>query len=485
LFVESSPQVCEAVSAAFTKAGSDAHLTFVPSPEAGLAAFKRETIDAVFVSQLDSGMDALAFLSHLAAINREAPVIMMTLHPEEEVVLRALRSGAADCVSTDLNAINQYPAVALRTIARAESSRESSERALAIIRSQKQWMSIIDAITDFLFVLDSTQTIVKVNNAFATAIGSHPRVIVGNRIQDVFNLDIPNEAFLQTVHQDGMPRTYEKKIGEEVYQISIFPLLEDNRPLTIHIMKNITEVRRLKDQLYHTDKLASIGLLASGVAHEINNPLTGAIAYTELLAMKVTDEDTKADLKKILDSAERCKRIVDNLMTFSRQRAPSQSLESVNDLINRAIELQGYVLKSNNIEIQKEFDPASTVFVDAQQIQQVILNLLVNAEQAIVDSGRSNGRIKFVTRYDKDAKLVVISIIDNGPGIPQQIANKVFDPFFTTKPVGIGTGLGLSIAHGIITEHGGTIRFENVEGGGAAFTIEIPTGSGTLSGSAE
>jgi signal transduction histidine kinase len=101
-----------------------------------------------------------------------------------------------------------------------------------------------------------------------------------------------------------------------------------------------------------------------------------------------------------------------------------------------------------------------------------------------VDSGRSDGRIKFVTRYDKDAKRVVISIIDNGPGISQQIAGRVFDPFFTTKPVGIGTGLGLSIAHGIITEHGGTIRFENIEGGGAAFTIELPTGAGTLPRSA-
>jgi signal transduction histidine kinase len=256
--------------------------------------------------------------------------------------------------------------------------------------------------------------------------------------------------------------------------------MEDDRPLTIHVMKNVTEVRRLKDQLYHTDKLASIGLLASGVAHEINNPLTGAIAYTELLSMKVTDEETKAELKKILNSAERCKRIVDNLMTFSRQRTPSQSIESVNDLIDRAIELQGYVLKSNNIEIVREYDPVSTVFVDSQQIQQVILNLLVNAAQAIVDSGRTNGRILFVTKFDKNAKRVVITVADNGPGIPRQIADKIFDPFFTTKPVGIGTGLGLSIAHGIITEHGGTIRFENVEGGGTAFTIELPTGTGAL-----
>jgi len=280
---------------------------------------------------------------------------------------------------------------------------------------------------------------------------------------------------------EGTPRIYEKKIGDELYQVSIFPLQEDNRHLTIHVMKNITEVRRLKDQLYHADKLASIGLLVSGVAHEINNPLTGTIAYTELLAMKVTDEQVLADLKKILDSAERCKRIVDNLLTFSRQRMPSKSLETINDIIDRAIDLRSYWLKSNNIQIVRDYDPVSTVFADAQQIQQVVLNLLLNAEQAIVDAGQARGVIRFTTRFDKAKRMVLIQVADNGPGIPGKIAPKIFDPFFTTKPVGIGTGLGLSISHGIITEHGGAIRYDAAVDGGARFTIELPTGAGAPS----
>jgi signal transduction histidine kinase len=230
--------------------------------------------------------------------------------------------------------------------------------------------------------------------------------------------------------------------------------------------------------LYYADKLASIGLLVSGVAHEINNPLTGTIAYTELLAMRVTDEGILAELKKILDSAERCKKIVNNLLTYSRQRMPSKSLESISDIIDRAIDLRNYWLKSNNIEIVREYDPASTVFVDAQQIQQVMLNLLLNAEQALVDTGQANPRIRFVTRSDKTNRRLVIEVIDNGPGIPSSVASKIFDPFYTTKSVGIGTGLGLSISHGIIAEHGGTIRFENAEGGGAAFIIELPTVTG-------
>jgi PAS domain S-box-containing protein len=377
----------------------------------------------------------------------------------------------------DREAVSSYPAIALRAIARSATSQAYREQTWAIIKNQKQWMAIIDAITDHIYVLDDAQRIVKVNNSFATTIGMHPRNIVGKPLREVFSQDITNEALLSDVRRDGTPQTYEKKIDGDIYQVSIFPLLENNRLLTIHVLKNITEVRRLKDQLYYADKLASIGLLVSGVAHEINNPLTGTIAYTELLALKVTDEETRSELKKILDSAERCKKIVDNLMTFSRQRKPSKSLETMNDIIDRAISLRIYWLKTNGIEIFRDYDPATTVFVDAQQIQQVVLNLLLNAEQATLSARREHGKIVFRTRADKQRKRVIVTISDNGTGIPQQVASKIFDPFYSTKPVGEGTGLGLSISHGIITEHGGTIGFENNEEGGCSFTFELPTGA--------
>lgn len=343
-------------------------------------------------------------------------------------------------------------------------------------------MSIIDAIMDYIFVLDSSQTIVKANTAFATAIHMQPREIVGKRIEEVFENVMPLQTILAGNLTDGVPLVREVKLRDEIFQISIFTLQENSGPLTICVMKNITEVSRLKDQLYHSDKLASIGLLVSGVAHEINNPLTGTIAYTELLAMRTTDESVKAELKKILDSAERCKKIVDNLMTFSRQKTTAKNLESINSIIDRAIELQSYWSKTHNIEMIRDYDPQSTVFVDGQQIQEVILNIIMNAEQAIAEAGRERGVIRFTTKYDRPARQVVITISDNGPGIPLRIASRIFDPFFTTKPVGVGSGLGLSISHGIVTEHGGTIRFENNEGGGTTFTIELPTGAAMLNG---
>ena len=477
LFIEANLETREFIREAFAKAAGSAHLEFVSTPEAGFAVMGRETVDVLFVNEAQSGLSVHQLVRDLAAINRQAPIILMSPNTDEETILHSLRGGASDCVGTDHEIIASYPAIALRAIARSETFQAYAEHALAIIKNQKQWMSILDAITDYIYVLDNEQRLVKVNNSFAIAIGLHPREIVGKQLQEVFDQDIPNESVLHEVRRDGVPRTYEKKIKDDIHQVSIFPLQENGQFFTIHVLKNVTEVRRLKDRLYHADKLASIGLLVSGVAHEINNPLTGTIAYTELLAMKVTDEETRAELKKILDSAERCKKIVDNLMTFSRQRTPSKSLESINDIIDRAIGLRIYWIKANSIEIVRDYDPATTVFVDAQQIQQVVLNLLLNAEQAILDAGQTHGKIIFRSRSDKERRRVMVTVSDNGSGISPQIAAKIFDPFYSTKPVGEGTGLGLSISHGIITEHGGTIWFENNEDGGSAFTFELPTGA--------
>jgi PAS domain S-box-containing protein len=476
LFIENSQERCARIRSVFAKASSYEIIDCVPSPEAAFTAIQHEPVDAVFVNPLEHDLVAAEFVKKLSQPTWYVPVIIMLPSVDEDAVLQMLRVGAVECVAAD--EVQNYPAAALRAITRFKTIRDNADHAEAIPRSQKQWMSIIDAITDYIFVLDDAQSLVKVNHAFAEAIGRHPREIVGNRLSDVFDLDIPSESTRSAVLEDGTPRTYEKKIGDEIYQISVFPWLEDDRPLTIHVIKNITEVRRLKDLLFHAEKLASIGLLVSGVAHEINNPLTGTIAYTELLSMKVTDESIKTELKKILDSAERCKKIVDNLLTFSRQRTPSKSLESINDIIDRAIDLRSYWLKSHNIQIVREYDPVSTVFVDSQQIQQVVLNLLLNAEQAIAGTGQTKGVITFRTRSNKESRRVSIQVIDSGPGVPPKVASKIFDPFFTTKPVDVGTGLGLSISHGIVAEHGGTIQFYNADGGGAVFTIELPTGAG-------
>lgn len=345
-----------------------------------------------------------------------------------------------------------------------------------VVRSQKQWQSIVDAITDYLFVVDEQGRLVKMNNAFAGAFGQHPRELVGQRCFDLLECSKTKECSIQEIIKTGTPRIFEKNVQGRFYQVSIYPMRDDRRWLAVHIMKDISEVKRFKARLYQTEKLTAIGELVSGVAHEINNPLTGVVSFTELLRMKVTDDEVQADLVKIQNSAERCKKIVDNLLTFSQQNAPVKGVESVSDIIDRAIELRAYWLRRERIEIARRYDATSTVYVDARQMQEAILNILLNAEQAIVGCGRKDGKIEFATRSDGQRRRTIISIRDNGPGVRDEDLPLLFDPFFTTKPVGVASGLGLPVAYGIVAQHGGDLRLENAPGGGVLVTIEIPVG---------
>ena len=190
-----------------------------------------------------------------------------------------------------------------------------------------------------------------------------------------------------------------------------------------------------------------------------------------------TDGEVRAELDKILDSAQRCKKIVDNLLTFSRQQGASRSLESFNALVDRAIDLRSYALRSGNVKVVRDYADVGSVFVDAPQIQQAVLNILLNAEQALAGCTERPPSITFTTRLDRERRRITARIADNGPGIPPQLLSRIFDPFFTTKPVSIGTGLGLSIAHGIVSKHGGTLHAENGENGGAVFVVDLPTGN--------
>jgi nitrogen-specific signal transduction histidine kinase len=451
---------------------------FISTPEAGLAAVKKDGVKAAFINHAPGIMDGFAFVKDLRVVEPQLPTVLITAPGNERDILKALEEGNSECLIRDENYVDSLPVVLDRALARHQYKKNAGDKERAIIQILKQWTTIFDAITDFVFVTDDRFTIIRMNRAFASFFNAYPWDLVGSTCYKLFGNDAPCPGCTrETVNRQETPCTTEKTIKGNLYQVSTFPSYAEENPLTIHVMKNITETRKLKDQLYSADKLASLGLLVSGVAHEINNPLTGIIAYVEILRMDSPAEDVDVKLKKVLASADRCRKIVENLLTFSRQKAPMKSLESINDIIDRAIDLRIYWLRTSNIEVFKAYGEVPAVFVDAQQIQHVILSLLLNAEQAINDTGRGHGKIIFNTDYDKAARSVEIRILDNGSGIPEDAIPKVFDPFFTTKPVGSGTGLGLSISHGIITEHGGSIRIESEEKKGTTVVIDLPTGA--------
>ena len=231
------------------------------------------------------------------------------------------------------------------------------------------------------------------------------------------------------------------------------------------------DLRRTQEQLLQSEKMAAIGQLISGVAHELNNPLTAILGYSQLLSSgEMVSERGAEYVDKVHKQARRTHRIVNNLLSFARQQRPQRSPVRINQAIEDILALREYDLRINNIRVHREFaDPLPMVSADTHQLQQVFLNIINNSVDAILERS-DRGEIWVRTSQIEDR--VLIEFTDSGPGVKD--AHRVFDPFYTTKPVGKGTGLGLSICYGIISEHGGDIHVENAPERGACFSISFP-----------
>jgi two-component system NtrC family sensor kinase len=213
--------------------------------------------------------------------------------------------------------------------------------------------------------------------------------------------------------------------------------------------------------------------LSAGVAHELNNPLTAVQAYAEFLAVRADlEESVREDVEIIYKEAKRATRITANLLAFARGHNGDKRPVSINEVVADSVALHAYRMRVNRVEFVTELEPSlPRVTADYHQLQQVFVNILTNAEQAMAEA-HGKGRLEVKTQ--KAGDTVRISFADDGPGISQENLTNIFDPFFTTKDVGKGTGLGLSICYGIVEEHGGRIRADSVVGQGSTFVVELP-----------
>jgi signal transduction histidine kinase len=249
-------------------------------------------------------------------------------------------------------------------------------------------------------------------------------------------------------------------------------MTENLRTSRQKLEQTVESLKTTQAQLVQSEKLSAIGQFTAGVAHELNNPLTVVLGFAELMTMSDVDTTHREYLNSILGAAERCKRIVQNLLSFARQHQPERKPEDLNQLVHTTIKFLHYQLHTSNIKVIQELAPdLPAVMADAHQLQQVFINLITNARQAL-EGCRPDGLLRITT--EAVGEKVRVRFADNGPGIPAELLLKVFDPFFTTKEVGKGTGLGLSLCYGIVNEHGGTIRVQSPPGTGAVFTIELP-----------
>jgi two-component system NtrC family sensor kinase len=265
------------------------------------------------------------------------------------------------------------------------------------------------------------------------------------------------------------------------FSTNLSPMRDEQGTVTsvVLVLTDITDSAVLRDKLVHTEKMAAVGQLVSGVAHEVNNPLTAILGFADLLMENPElPETARKDIRVILQEAQRTKQIVQNLLSFARQMPPQRNAVQLNSILRRTVQLRSYDFNSHGVDIVEHLDEGlPEVMGDAHQLQQVFLNILNNAYDAVHEVGRP-ARIEIMSTKAGDS--VEVSFRDNGNGISDP--DKIFDPFFTTKEIGKGTGLGLSICYGILKEHGGEILCHNNAGGhGATFIVRLPATPHTAS----
>jgi len=350
--------------------------------------------------------------------------------------------------------------------------------------------NVIQSTVDGIVVVDTKGKVLIFNEGMERLTGySAKEIMEHGHLTSFYNLEVARENMRKMKSDKYGPlgklnptsMTITTKGGEEIPVTLSASLItiDGNEVGSVGVFTDMREVSKMRKdledahlQLVQSEKIASVGKMAAGVAHEINNPLSGILIYAELLKEDFKDDAKRlSDIQEIIDQTLRCKRIVAELLEFSRQSIGTPSSFSLEYLITKCLNLLVHQAAFHDIEVSTEIERDMPEMVgDMGQLQQVFTNLFINARDAM----EGKGTLAISARYDPGSSNFVIKISDTGPGIPEAHRDQIFDIFFTTKPVGKGTGLGLSISRNIIQLHGGTISFDCPPEGGTVFTIELP-----------
>jgi len=353
-----------------------------------------------------------------------------------------------------------------------EALRESEERYKALFDSTIAGTLVIDAETEKVVLCNQVAAKMFGFNSVEEAVGinlldfiplNDKEKVLEIIVKDIFEQDLRQVNEFQILTKDG----------REIWINAVGARTElGGKPAGLVSCVDITEQKRQRGQQMMIDRLASIGELAAGTAHELNNPLTSIIGFSQLLMEKDIPDDIREDLNFIYNEAQRTADVVKNLLTFAQKHTPTKQLNQINDIIENVLKLRAHEQKVDNIEVRRQLAPAlPEIMADRFQMQQVFLNIIINAEYFMIEA-HNRGTLTITTKRRNNA--VVVTVADDGPGIPPENLSRIFNPFFTTKQASKGTGLGLSICHGIVTEHGGQIYAKSQPGKGATFFIELP-----------
>ncbi|MCX5757952.1 MAG: PAS domain-containing protein, partial [Candidatus Hydrogenedentes bacterium] len=351
-----------------------------------------------------------------------------------------------------------------------------------IARSRRLIEAVAQHASIGIMLLDVQGAVIEANPA-AVALFGAPNVnaLAGHLFMDLCT-KAPAGLGDMLVQAFGRPKEtwpsvrVTSRFGAELHcDITVVPVrLESKRPdRLILLLADITVQVALQQNLIQTEKLSAIGEIVAGVAHELNNPLTGILGYAQLLNKGKVAPTVRSRLEHIMVEAERCRRIVQNLLSFTRHHDSEKSVCNINDVLNDTLQLREYQLRIDGIALSVALaEGLPSVVADIHEMQRVFLNIMNNAQQALATV--EGGSKRLAIRTGVQGRFVEIVFHNNGPAIPEWARSKVFDPFFTTKGVGEGTGLGLSVSYGIVSDHGGRILLDVKEGEGVAFTVLLP-----------
>jgi PAS domain S-box-containing protein len=393
------------------------------------------------------------------------------------------RSAAGALLSSEdveiLRTVSGYVAVAIEnSLLYQEQQKRAAE--LKLLKEFNE--SIVESINVGLLAVDLEGKVTHLNSALELILDLKRDRTLGRRVEELFSEDFA-DTLAQVLGDDRWRLKQIRNIYKLhtatlagrtlVLNIAIAPLHDaQSQTGALVVIEDVTTRIRLEEQLQQREKLSSIGLLAAGVAHEVNTPLTGVSSYSQLLLGMIPETDPKhALLQKIRNQSERATNIVNNLLNFSRTGSATEFTEvDINEVLDDTLQLLEPQLRNHQIEIIRAYvSEAPRVFGNSGKLQQVFTNLLLNARDAIPDGGQIN-----ISTFCSERDTVTVEIADTGIGIAAENVAKIYDPFYTTKGVGRGTGLGLAVTYGIVQEHAGHIGVASQPGRGTTFRITLP-----------
>ncbi len=486
LLVDDEDDLREVLDISLTDTGYDV-LTAGNGVQA-LEVLKKNDVPVVITDIKMPGIDGIELLRKIKSNNPETEVIMLTGHGDLDLTIKSLKYEATDFVTKPVN-----DEVLELAIQRAFDKILMRQKLKEYDRNRAMYDVFINQlIQEDVMIIGSDYQVLDINETLLKKLGLQRKEAVGRYCYELTHRltrpcsgeahKCPLEATLKTRKPTQETHIHKDKNNQNVYySISAYPIFENGEIIgAIELSRDITADINTRQAMMQQDKLASIGRLSAGVAHEINNPLT-TILTTAMLIQEDLDPENPMyeELETITNETLRCRKIVSSLLDFARQTKTVKTKYNINDIIDECVRLTRKQAEFKDIKILKSVsDNVPELLLDKEQMQQALINLILNA----ADATEPGGRIEVSSDTMSDNRFVTVTVSDTGKGIAEEVIDKIFEPFFTTRKM--GTGLGLAITHGIIGRHGGDISVRSRPERGTTFTIRLPANRGNQDGGA-